>query len=264
MNALWEPYLIITASLFVIARAEKSEKLQSCHVAQLQCHARSGCQMALNNFFIHCHSLIKGEEITSCPTDCKHALVSLLSTEDQTGLAFINCNCQDEDSCAERKRRVEVCQIEVLESMHVLKDDAPPVTCNLARWICEADTSCLAALKYYYDHCSRLFSGIRCTSKCRNSLQILSRQPHASRLRSCLCDGSEDYDCHALKANTETLCLRRKTGRLQKSRRNSTEVTSKESTEISNEHSNPKQSTGTYLCVYVCSVVCSNVRVFLY
>ena len=188
--------------------------LQSCQVAQLQCHARSGCQMALNNFFIHCSSLIVGDESdnATCPVDCKHALVSLLSTEDNTGHAFINCDCDKDKMCVERKKRVEICQREVLNSMHVLREDAPPVTCNLARWICEADTSCLAALQYYYDHCSRLFKGIRCSARCKNSLRILSRQQHANKLRHCMCDGSEDYDCSAVKTNTEEMCFHKNRG----------------------------------------------------
>ncbi|RUS72490.1 hypothetical protein EGW08_019744 [Elysia chlorotica] len=161
-----------------------------------------------------------GEHITACPVNCKHALVSLLSTEDNTGHAFINCDCGKDKSCGERKKKVQICQSEVLDSMHVLKDDAPPITCNLARRICEADTSCLAALKYYYDHCSRLFKGIRCSAKCKNSLRILSRQHQANKLRHCKCDGSEDYDCTAVKANTEEMCFRKRDG-LKKSEHSS-------------------------------------------
>ncbi|GFR79561.1 growth arrest-specific protein 1 [Elysia marginata] len=206
--------LLPSLHLFVEpANAQNASSLQSCQVAQLQCHARSGCQMALHNFFVRCSALIGGddEHPATCPTDCKHALVSLLSTEDNTGHAFINCDCEKDKMCVVRKKKVQVCQREVLDSMHVLREDAPPVTCNLARWICEADTSCLAALKYYYDHCSRLFKGIRCSARCKNSLRILSRQHHANKLRNCLCDGSEDYDCRAVKANTEEMCFHRKT-----------------------------------------------------
>ncbi|GFO34227.1 growth arrest-specific protein 1-like protein [Plakobranchus ocellatus] len=215
-------FLIVVSTNFLLgilipvpvsaAAAHDNDTQQSCQVAQLQCHARSGCQMALNNFFIHCSSLIASEEnyASVCPTDCKHALVSLLSTEDNTGHAFINCDCGNKKMCVERKRKVQICQKEVLDSMHVLREDAPPVTCNLARYICEADTSCLAALRYYYDHCSRLFKGIRCSSRCKNSLRILSRQQHAKKLRHCMCDGSEDYDCNAVKANTEQMCFHKK------------------------------------------------------
>uniref|UniRef100_A0A0B6ZG99 GDNF/GAS1 domain-containing protein n=1 Tax=Arion vulgaris TaxID=1028688 RepID=A0A0B6ZG99_9EUPU len=238
MNSPWHLRLFLLIFLFMTGGADKPGKLQTCHVAQLQCQARSGCQMALNNFFIHCQSLIKGQQVTSCPIDCKHALVSLLSTEDQTGLAFINCDCRKIDSCTERKKRVDICQLDVLDSMNVLEADSPPVACNLARWICEADTSCLAALQYYYDHCLRLFNGIKCTSRCRNSLEILFRQSHASKLRTCLCDGSEDYNCHALKVNTETLCLRRKRGRRQKSQ---TLFTNLNSTDVLHQHSQGKK-----------------------
>lgn len=206
----WRAVLLSLVMCNLLLCSGSVKHLQSCHVAQLQCHSRSGCHMALNNFFINCHSVIKGEQANKCPIDCKHALVSLLSTEDEAGLAFINCDCNKGGLCSERKERVKVCQREVLDSMHVLREDSLPVSCNLARWICEADTSCLTALQYYYDHCSRLFSGLKCTSRCRNSLEILSRQPHARKLRACTCDGSEDYNCQALKLNTETMCFHSK------------------------------------------------------
>ncbi|CAL1526108.1 unnamed protein product [Lymnaea stagnalis] len=237
---IWKSIFIAVAlSMLQTPVLHASKHLQSCHIAQLQCHARSGCQMALNNFFLHCHAIIKGEEVGSCPTDCKDALVSLLSTADDAGLAFINCDCHKGEVCAQRKERVEICQREVLESMNILREDSLPVSCNLARGICEADTSCLAALQYYYDHCSRLLSGLRCTSKCRNSLEILSRQSHASKLKNCNCDGSEDYNCRALKVNTETMCLHNKLR--PKSETNYVLESSGEMSKDSDEHLTSKQ-----------------------
>lgn len=179
-----------------------------CDSARLQCTVRTGCQMALNNFFIGCNSIITGEEST-CTTACQHALVSLLATEDEAGLAFINCNCSGHVLCEERKQRVQVCQRHVLASMDLVRDDAATVSCGFARWICEADTSCLAALQYYVLHCAKLFQSTRCSARCRNSVHILYRQPNARKLRTCRCEGDEDYDCARLVANTEKLCFQR-------------------------------------------------------
>lgn len=179
-----------------------------CDHARLQCTVRTGCQMALNNFFHGCNSIILGEE-KRCTTACQHALVSLLATEDGAGLAFINCDCRGHAECEERKRRVTVCQSHVLDSMDLVRDDRVALSCSFARWICEADTSCLAALQYYVQHCSKLFIGTRCTAKCRNSVHILYRQPNAHKLRACRCEGDEDYDCPSLVANTERLCFHR-------------------------------------------------------
>lgn len=179
-----------------------------CEKARLQCTMRTGCQMALNNFFLGCNSVITGEE-ARCTTACKRALVSLLATEDGAGLAFINCNCSGHEQCEERKHRVQVCQRHVLDSMDLVRDDNASVSCSFARWICEADTSCLAALQYYVHHCAKLFHGTKCTSRCRNSVHILYRQPNARKLRTCRCEGTEDYDCQSLVANTEKLCFSR-------------------------------------------------------
>ncbi|KAK7116113.1 uncharacterized protein [Littorina saxatilis] len=186
--------------------AEGSSEL--CDNARLQCTVRTGCQMALNNFFLGCSSILSGEE-RGCTTACQHALVSLLATEDGAGLAFINCNCSVHQQCKERKQRVQVCQRHVLHSMDLVRDHQAAVSCSFARWICEADTSCLAALHYYVQHCSKLFTGTRCTAKCRNSVHILYRQPNAHKLRSCRCEGDEDYDCPSLVTNTELLCFHR-------------------------------------------------------
>lgn len=179
-----------------------------CDHARLQCTVRTGCQMALNNFFHGCNSIILGEE-KRCTTACQHALVSLLATEDGAGLAFINCDCSGHAVCEERKQRVTVCQRHVLDSMDLVRDHRAALSCSFARWICEADTSCLAALQYYVQHCSKLFTGTRCTAKCRNSVHILYRQPNAHKLRTCRCEGDEDYDCPSLVANTERLCFHR-------------------------------------------------------
>ncbi|KAH9520192.1 hypothetical protein Btru_060242 [Bulinus truncatus] len=221
----------------MIPGLKAANDLQSCHVAQLRCHARSGCHMALNNFFLHCHAVIKGSTMATCPIECKHALVSLLSTEDNAGAAFVNCQCHKKGVCSERKERVAICQREVLESMNILREDAQPVSCNLARGICEADTSCLAALQYYYDHCTRLFSGVRCTARCKNSLEILSRQPHASKLRTCRCDGTEDYDCEAVKVNTETMCFHKK--KRNKNENNSIPDSTGDVSDVSKESDEP-------------------------
>lgn len=179
-----------------------------CEHARMHCTMRTGCQMGLNNFFVGCSSVINGED-THCTTACKQALVSLLATADGAGLAFVNCNCSGHQLCEVRKARVQVCQRQVLEAMARVRDDTAAVSCGLARWICEADTSCLTALQYYVQHCAKLFHGTKCTLRCRNSVHILYRQPSAHKLRTCRCEGNEEYDCPRLVTNTERLCFQK-------------------------------------------------------
>jgi len=45
--------------------------------------------------------------------------------------------------------------------------------------------------------------------RCNNSLAILYRQPKASKLANCYCDGSEEFPCLKFKTYTERLCLNR-------------------------------------------------------
>ncbi|ESP01246.1 hypothetical protein LOTGIDRAFT_111585 [Lottia gigantea] len=180
--------------------------IELCDTVRLSCSARDGCQMALTNFFVGCNDVIYGKG-NKCTTKCEHALISLLSTEDKAGLAFMNCNCSGNALCEERKARVEVCTRVVLKSMTHLENKDHSISCNLAQWICEADTACLTALDYYAQHCSKLLLADKCTSRCNNSLQILYRQKNAKKLPNCYCDGKEEYDCYKLKYNTEKYCF---------------------------------------------------------
>lgn len=45
--------------------------------------------------------------------------------------------------------------------------------------------------------------------RCRNSINILTRQEKAAKLSTCLCDGSEEYDCKGIHRNMNTLCFGR-------------------------------------------------------
>ncbi len=53
-----------------------------------------------------------------------------------------------------------------------------------------------------------MFRGKKCTDRCMNSISILKRQPKASKLESCYCEGTEDFDCQAIKTNMDRLCFK--------------------------------------------------------
>ncbi|KAL8595817.1 hypothetical protein ACOMHN_012235 [Nucella lapillus] len=180
--------------------------LDLCDTARRHCTVRAGCQRALSSLFDACRPLLSGQE-SRCSPACRHALVALLSTEDGAGLAFLHCDCGEGRDCEDRRRRVQACHGHVMHAMRLLHDPHSVLGCGLARGVCEADTSCLAALRYYVRHCGKLFAGTRCTARCRNSVLILYRQPQARKLRSCRCEGDEGYDCAGLTHNTERLCL---------------------------------------------------------
>ena len=182
--------------------------LELCNKARNKCVSRVGCGMALHNYYIGCGSLIHGQT-NVCTATCQKALISLLSTEDQAGEAFMTCDCDGNQFCISQKLRIDVCSKDVMPAMRSLEDYNTQISCSLAELICSADTSCFKALEYYQRHCRKLWSGEKCTARCNNSIAILYRQTKAQKLRTCLCEGTEDFDCQKIQDSTEQLCFGR-------------------------------------------------------
>ncbi len=150
-----------------------------------------------------CATLIGGKT-DRCHVRCQNALVALVSSEE--GDELVNCDCEGSKHCEMVKRRIEVCRPAVNSAVAV--DSI--VSCTTARWICISDTMCRTALEYYNMFCRGLFQGSKCNSRCKNSLSILERQEKAAKLRTCYCDGTEDFPCKRVKYNTERYCYGRK------------------------------------------------------
>ena len=151
---------------------------------------------------LECTSLIAGHT-NQCSERCERALVALVSTEE--GADLVNCECDGNKFCIKSKERIEVCRSSVYSATAV--DSI--VSCNTARWICMADPVCSTALDYYQLFCRDLVHGKGCSHRCNNSLSILNRQEKAAKLRTCYCDGSEEFPCEKLKYNTEKFCYGR-------------------------------------------------------
>ncbi|XP_076354819.1 growth arrest-specific protein 1-like isoform X2 [Tachypleus tridentatus] len=175
---------------------------QICEDAQTKCAYREGCGTALRSYMVDCASVLAGQ-VSSCPTVCKRALISLTSTPE--GQELTMCNCNGSEFCLLSKERVEICRPEVIRATAV---DAV-VSCSVAHWICVADLLCSTALEYYNQLCHGMFRGYKCTHRCNNSLAILNRQDKAEKLRTCYCDGSEEFPCRRIKVNMERLCFGR-------------------------------------------------------
>ena len=118
--------------------------------------------------------------------------------------SHFQCNCTGDSFCEQSKRNVQSCQKEV---MYATREDTV-VSCSAAQWICAADPLCSTALEYYNRFCQAMFRGKKCTARCMNSISILRRQPKASKLESCYCDGTENFDCPKIKSNMDQLCFR--------------------------------------------------------
>ena len=194
--------MVLSVGLAGTASAEQ------CKTAQSKCMAQLGCGMALHNYLMSCGELIHGQT-NRCSSACKKAIISLLSTQDQEGENLMTCDCQGNQFCRLQKDRLEVCSNDVMTAMATINDPRATINCSLADLICSADTTCLTALDYYKRHCGKLFSGTKCTARCNNSLTILYRQVKARKLRTCQCDGQEQYDCNTVRHNTQTLCFGR-------------------------------------------------------
>ncbi|CAL4073686.1 unnamed protein product [Meganyctiphanes norvegica] len=170
-----------------------------CVEARIKCALRAGCGHALQNYMLGCSDMMSGR-INYCDEYCKNSLIALTSTKE--GHLLMDCECED-NYCRETKARVEVCRDEVV----VANADSSVLSCSVAQWICAADTLCANALSWYDKFCRRMFQGKGCSSRCNNSLSILQRQEKAAKLESCVCDGTESFDCHGIKHNMARLCF---------------------------------------------------------
>merc|ERR1712223_1830239 len=180
---------------------EPAPETVACNVAWMKCGFREGCRFALENYNLGCLDLVKGKTQV-CNTYCKHSLIALMSTHE--GQRLMKCNCSGDSNCEQSKLNIRPCQDEVLEAT---KPDSI-VACTTAHWICSADKPCKTALEWYNYNCQSMFKGKQCSARCKNSLNILKKQEAASKLETCYCDGSEDFDCVNIKTNMEELCYR--------------------------------------------------------
>lgn len=172
----------------------------SCEQAYTQCALRKVCAPALKAYNDDCQDLINNRT-NQCSAKCLKAMIALRSSEE--GDDLVNCDCQSNEYCAQSKQRSQACKPQV----ELAVNPKTIVSCSTASWICMADQLCSTASEYYYRNCQTLFSQRHCSMRCNNSLSILYRQPKASKLINCHCDGSEEFPCVKYKTYTERLCL---------------------------------------------------------
>ena len=91
---------------------------------------------------------------------------------------FLQCDCGGDLECLNARRRIEACRSDVLYANRL----DTVVSCTEAQWIRTADAECGKALEYYNLLCRGMFKGKRCNQRCKNSIQILSRQTKAIKL----------------------------------------------------------------------------------
>lgn len=176
------------------------EQSISCEQAYTQCALRKVCAPALKAYNDDCQDLINNRT-NQCSPKCLKAMIALRSSEE--GDDLVNCDCHLNEYCTQSKQRSQACKPQV----ELAVDPKTVVSCSTASWICMADQLCSTALEYYYRNCQTLFSQRHCSMRCNNSLSILYRQPKASKLINCHCDGSEEFPCIKYKTYTERLCL---------------------------------------------------------
>ena len=178
---------------------------EACEEVYKRCVGHMGCGTALRDYMMHCVALMYGEtRAEACSDACLQALVSVIGTND--GHAFTTCDCRGNAYCSAQRARVSVCSKAVKRALSVAYDRRPAISCTLAEATCAADTTCRAALDYFWRHCAALLRGERCTPACQHGLRILQRQANAQQLRTCFCEGTEDYGCAALRSDTQRLC----------------------------------------------------------
>ncbi|KAK2580420.1 hypothetical protein KPH14_006170 [Odynerus spinipes] len=190
--------IVLVSMLLTIMFASTTSSSMRCDDARLRCAYRTGCGLALQHYLTGCESLLQSD---NCSESCQHALIALTSTDQ--GKELMTCQCaSNDDLCQKSKQRAEICRSSVTMVMNRTR-----VSCRIATSICNADILCQTALSYYNMNCKSMFHGRKCTRRCRNSISILTRQEKAAKLNTCLCDGSEEYDCKAIHRNMNLLCF---------------------------------------------------------
>lgn len=119
---------------------------------------------------------------------------------------LLQCECKNDTLCQDTKAKVEVCRPHVTRATR----NESIVSCTLAHYICAADNECSTAMDYYNRNCKSMFHGRKCSNRCKNSINILRRQEKAAKLDTCVCDGTEDYNCVGIRNNMAKLCYHKK------------------------------------------------------
>lgn len=190
--------IVLVSMLLTIMFTSTASSSMRCDDARLRCAYRTGCGLALQHYVTDCTPVLQGD---NCSESCQHALIALTSTEQ--GKELMTCQCaRGDELCQQSKQRVEVCRPSVTTAMNRTR-----LSCRIATLICNADGLCRTALNYYNKLCKSMFDGRKCTRRCRNSINILMRQEKAAKLSTCLCDGSEEYDCKEIHHNMNSLCF---------------------------------------------------------
>src|SRR6218665_2410626 len=243
----WRTYFSMSWILLVLLiHPSLTYNPTSCLSIQASCVQRRGCASALHHYLLSCAYLITGQTSDQCSVRCQRALVTLISatTEDHSTQpstehsalvtphhgwsssssipptqhhhlgwsmpSFMSCTCGENTVCRSQRARLDCCLDGVARALRAVDDKESSVPCSLAEQICRADTSCLTAIEFYGRNCGYLLQtsgGGRCLSRCRNSVRVLYRQRQALKLRSCHCDGTEEYDCRMLQSRTQQLCV---------------------------------------------------------
>lgn len=169
-----------------------------CWQALLRCHQEPGCELAYGQYVAACEGNIRGTR-SQCPSHCIGALIRLNRT--RAGPPLETCDCAQDLRCLSGRRAIQPCL------PHLHPSDALGVGCTEARQSCEEDGRCGASLSAYLDHCGQLFSGRKCSSRCKSTIQQMLQLPGGVLLQRCVCDGVERPFCEGLKENMRQLCF---------------------------------------------------------
>ncbi|GAV09384.1 hypothetical protein RvY_18933 [Ramazzottius varieornatus] len=208
----------------------------NCLTAKNACLARRSCRDALVLTMTQCQGVVTNppedtgpvgdvvqsfdlsslpseSDSSSCPSGCQQALASLLSSE--AGQELAQCRCGPTQTlCHDIRRRLNAsCH----QPLHFLlkpsspdhPPSSPPLSCRMAEAVCNGDTACSLALEYHHVFCRKMFQGQFCSSRCRNSLEVLLNQTYGQALRHCHClitPADAAYHCRQRYQSHRELC----------------------------------------------------------
>ncbi|XP_062845278.1 growth arrest-specific protein 1b [Trichomycterus rosablanca] len=188
---LWTGLMLLLNSLAVASPVHGHRLI--CWQALIKCRSEPDCSYAYTQYMHACGPVIEGHK-KKCPSHCISSIVQLNLTANGPGLE--NCECAADQVCASAKRAIEPCMPRISHT-----------GCTEARYMCEKDPECSAAMRDYLYHCRELFGGERCTEECRTIIGRMRTVPKARLLDTCECDGPERTICEHVKVSMLNLCF---------------------------------------------------------
>ena len=155
----------------------------------------------LAEYLRHCR-LLNASNHRECGL-CKRAVAKLLNLPKQLGYAWLTCDCRANAFCHDEQANVEQC---LQHAVTTIAAQTSPISCDLARYRCDVDSSCSTRLKPF-EECVNYFhfnnSSVACEYRdyCSYIAKQFWQHNKTQQMRDCLCPDATRAECWHLQVD---------------------------------------------------------------